>query len=264
MAGIFQILAQKFPVRGKKIQKDKRESFGEKKKCRKSPEYNRERKQGKMEKEDFLLSQIDEFREKAKQLQSLIALKESKAQELQVIVDEREDKAQELEQILTERQAEADELVIHFGKKVDELTDRFSTKMTEMESAISEQVAEVKKSSEEQLEANRKLNEEQVSLNKKLTEDQVAEVKALLENTTGQLESMKTDLSEKVHSENVKCYRNIQDLFNDFDSRIEKMDDMEKDVAQVKGFAKVLTWFSILNFVLLVGLVLYLLGVVHF
>ena len=45
---------------------------------------------------------------------------------------------------------------------------------------------------------------------------QIAEVKALLENATAQLESIKTDLSEKVHSENVKCYRNIQDLFNEF------------------------------------------------
>ena len=47
-------------------------------------------------------------------------------------------------------------------------------------------------------------------------------MKALLENATSQLDSIKTDLSEKVHSENVKCYRNIQDLFNEFDSKIEK------------------------------------------
>ena len=60
-----------------------------------------------MEKEDFLLSQIDEFREKAKQLQNLLTSKESKVQELQNLVNEREDKAQELEQILSERQEEA-------------------------------------------------------------------------------------------------------------------------------------------------------------
>ncbi len=43
-----------------------------------------------MEKEDFLLSQIDEFREKAKQLQDLLAAKENTVQELQSIVNERE------------------------------------------------------------------------------------------------------------------------------------------------------------------------------
>ena len=47
-----------------------------------SQDRGMERTHTKVEKEDFLLSQIDEFREKAKQLQDLLASKESKAQEL--------------------------------------------------------------------------------------------------------------------------------------------------------------------------------------
>lgn len=247
---------------------------------------DRERIQEEVEKEDFLLSQIDEFREKAKQLQLLLASKESKVQELQSIVNEREDKAQELQTILTERQEEADKIVAVFTRKVDELADRVTTKMDEIENSISGQVAEVKRASGEQLEANRKLNEDQIAANKKLSEDQlatnkqfleeqaiankklsegqIAEVKALLENATTQLESIKTDLSEKVHSENVKCYRNIQDLFNEFDSKIEKMDEMERGVGSVKGYVKCLSWFSILNFVVLIGFILYSLGVFNF
>ena len=89
-------------------------------------------------------------------------------------------------------------------------------------------------------------------------------MKALLENAISQLDSIKTDLSEKVHSENVKCYRNIQDLFNEFDSKIEKMDEMEKSVGAVKGYVKVLSWFSIINFVMLVAFILYSLGVFNF
>ena len=96
------------------------------------------------------------------------------------------------------------------------------------------------------------------------SEGQIAEVKALLENATAQLESIKTDLSEKVHSENVKCYRNIQDLFNEFDSKIEKMDEMEQGVGSVKGYVKCLSWFAILNFVVLIGFILYSLGVFNF
>ena len=158
--------------------------------------------------------------------------------------------------------------------------------MNEIEISVSKQVADVKRVTEEQLEANRKLNENQIAASKKLGEDQieagkqfieeqtaankkvsdeqVAEVKALLENATSQLDSIKTDLSEKVHSENVKCYRNIQDLFNEFDSKIEKMDEMEKSVGAVKGYVKVLSWFSIINFVMLVAFILYSLGVFNF
>ena len=224
----------------------------------------RERIQTEVEKEDFLLSQIDEFREKAKQLQDLLAAKENKVQELQSIVNEREGKAEEWQHILVERQEEADKIVTEFTKKVDDLADRVTAKMTEIETSISGQVAEVKRASEEQLASNRKLNEDQIAANKKLSEGQIAEVKALLENATAQLESIKTDLSEKVHSENVKCYRNIQDLFNEFDSKIEKMDEMEQGVGSVKGYVKCLSWFAILNFVVLIGFILYSLGVFNF
>lgn len=100
------------------------------------------------------------------------------------------------------------------------------------------QIAASKKLGEDQIEAGRQFIEEQTAANKKVSDEQVAEVKALLENATSQLDSIKTDLSEKVHSENVKCYRNIQDLFNEFDSKIEKMDEMEKSVGAVKGMSK--------------------------
>jgi len=232
MAGLFQRIAQNYRKKKKITQpsarlnakEDKTEHAGKVTRAK-------ERIHSKVEKEDFLLSQIDEFREKAKQLQNLLTSKESKVQELQNLVNEREDKAQELEQILSERQEEADEIVSDFSKKVDELAERVTAKMNEIEISVSKQVADVK---------------------------------ALLENATSQLDSIKTDLSEKVHSENVKCYRNIQDLFNEFDSKIEKMDEMEKSVGAVKGYVKVLSWFSIINFVMLVAFILYSLGVFNF
>lgn len=270
MANIFQILlaqlrpkkkisanrhtAADHPVKEITVPKEKVATVGE----------ELERTRTKVEKEDFLLSQIDEFREKAKQLQDLLASKESKAQELQSLVKEREDKAQQLEQILAARQEEADLIRKDFNKKVDELSDKVTNKMTDIEASISNQVLEVKNVSLAQLEENRKLSEEQIEANKKLGESQVSEVKQLLDHATTQLESIKTDLSEKVHNENVKCYRNIQDLFSEFDSKIEKMDEMEKSVGSIRGYVKCLTWFSMINFVLLIAFILYSLGVFNF
>lgn len=246
----------------------------------------RERIQKEVENGDFLLSQIDEFREKAKQLQELLALKENKVQELQSVVSEREDKAHELQNILTERQEEADKIIADFTKKVDELASRVTVKMDDIEKDISEQVSEVKLASVEQFESSRRLNEDQIAankefteeqlalikqfleeraaVNKKLSEEQIAEVKTLLETAAAQLEAMKNELSEKVHSENVKCYRNIQDLFSELDSKTEKIDAVEKGVTSMQGYLKCLSWFSILNFVLLIGYILYSLGVFKF
>jgi DNA repair exonuclease SbcCD ATPase subunit len=282
MAGLWQMVFRQLQPRKKRmvpqnvrlLNRNKPEESGQ------MHTQEQERTQKDVENEDLLISQIDEFREKAKQLQVLLEAKESKAAELQSLVDERAGKAQELEHILTERQEEADKIVTEFGRKVDALADKVTTKMAEIEAGLSGQVADIRKTSEEQIALNRRMNEEQTAsnrklneeqfleeqaiANKKLSEGQIAEVKELLENATSQLESIKTDLSEKVHTENVKCYRNIQDLFNEFDSKIEKMDEMEGGVDSVKGYVKLLSWFSILNFVVLIIFILYSMGVFHF
>lgn len=100
-------------------------------------------------KEDFLLNQIDEFRERAKQLQSLLDTKESEAQELQTLVDERQEKAEALGEILKERQSKADGFTIEVEKQIDAMIAKVADKMDEIESAMKEDVADGKKFNEE-------------------------------------------------------------------------------------------------------------------
>ena len=93
-------------------------------------------------KEDFLLNQIDEFRERAKQLQNLLDTKETEAQELQTLVDERQEKAEALGEILKERQSKADGFTIEVEKQIDAMIAKVADKMDEIESAMNEDVAE--------------------------------------------------------------------------------------------------------------------------
>ena len=81
----------------------------------------RDRRQRAMKKEDYLLKQIDEFREKAKQLQLLLDAKEEKVQQLQTLVEERQDRADELEAVIHTRQSEAEKVVSGVGLKMDQL-----------------------------------------------------------------------------------------------------------------------------------------------
>ena len=81
----------------------------------------RERRQRAMKKEDYLLKQIDEFREKAKQLQTLLDSREVKVQELQLLVDEKQVQANELEEVIINRQTEADQLITGVGQQMDQL-----------------------------------------------------------------------------------------------------------------------------------------------
>lgn len=164
----------------------------------------RERTKTEVEKEDYLLNQIDEFREKAQQLQNLLLSKESKVNELQTIVDEREVKARELENILNERQRRADGITEEVSKQIDNLIEKVSAKMEEIGTTIGADLKD----------------------GQKLSEEQVAQLRETLESLTEQLDTIKGELSEKVHSENVKCYRNVADLFKSMD---EKMDAVKND-----------------------------------
>lgn len=198
----------------------------------------RERNQSEVGRED-LLTQIDEFREKAQMLQDLLLSKETKAMELQNIVDEREVKAKELELILNERQRKADGITEEVAKQIDNLIEKVSAKMDEIGIAI----------------------ENDVKDGKEFSEQQAAELKETLAGLNAQLEVLKADLSEKVHSENVKCYRNIADLFKSMEEKLDKVDEVEQKVSSVKKCAVAIIVLTLMNMLGLVAFALYEMGI---
>ena len=261
--------------------------------------------QMKLDKEDFLLKQIDEFREKAFQLQELLFSKENKVEELQTIVNERENKAEEMAQILTIRQEEAEKIMKDVNMKLDELSKSVSEQMAEVETALTKQIngvdlvmkaqlaesnaaiakqtsktdailkeqitaieanlggqmSEIKIFTEEQIAAIKSTCLEEIEASSKLSKEQIAEVRKLLEDTSGKLEAVKTEISEKVHQENVKCYRNVHDMLYEFDLKSEKLNKIKEKTESIGGYVKCLTWFSIINFVVLIAYILFSLGV---
>ncbi len=198
-----------------------------------------ERNVGVVSKEDFLLSQIDEFRERAKQLQSLLDTKETEAQELQTLVDERQEKADALDQILQERQEKANGLTIEVEKQIDSIIAKVAAKMDEIEATMKDDVAD----------------------GKRFNEEKAKELKESLEQVQEQLTVVKNDLSEKVHSENVKCYRNVQDLFRSMDEKVDRLAQIEAKTNRIQGLVTVALVFGIINFGILIALLLMNLGV---
>ena len=156
----------------------------------------RERTKKNVDKEDFLLSQIDEFREKAKQLQGLLATKANRVQELSDIVAEREDEAKKLSDILEERQDEADHLVSAVAEQINGLVLKVDTRLNELNETFAERLAENAVNCTEQNEEVRAMIQEQ---NEKLSET--------VDGLNGQFDMVKNEICEKVHNENVKCYR---------------------------------------------------------
>lgn len=222
-----------------------------------------------IEKEDYLLAQIDEFRAKAQQLQNLLITKESKVQELQEIVDEREIKAKELEYILDERQKKADGITEEVTKQIDSLIDKVSEKMEAIGASLGKELQDGQKINERQLEELKNtlgdLNGQQLEEIKgalgSLSEQQAEELKNALSELNAQLEVVKSDLSDKVHSENVQCYRNLADLLKSVETKLDKANEIEKKVISVHKCTIAIIVFSVINMLGLIGLALCELGV---
>ena len=222
-----------------------------------------------IEKEDYLLAQIDEFRAKAQQLQNLLITKESKVQELQDIVDEREIKAKELEYILDERQKKADGITEEVTKQIDSLIDKVSEKMEAIGASLGKELQDGQKIHERQLEELKNtlgdLNGQQLEEIKgalgSLSEQQAEDLKNALSELNAQLEVVKSDLSDKVHSENVQCYRNLADLLKSVESKLDKANEIEKKVISVHKCTVAVIVLSVINMLGLVGLALLELGV---
>lgn len=222
-----------------------------------------------IEKEDYLLAQIDEFRAKAQQLQNLLITKESKVQELQEIVDEREIKAKELEYILDERQKKADGITEEVTKQIDSLIDKVSEKMEAIGASLGKELQDGQKINERQLEEIKNtlgdLNGQQLEEIKgalgSLSEQQAEELKNALSELNAQLEVVRSDLSDKVHSENVQCYRNLADLLKSVETKLDKANEIEKKVISVHKCTIAIIVFSVINMLGLIGLALCELGV---
>ena len=225
-----------------------------------------------IEKEDYLLAQIDEFRAKAQQLQNLLITKESKVQELQEIVDEREIKAKELEYILDERQKKADGITEEVTRQIDSLIDKVSEKMEAIGASLGMSLQDGQKINERQLEELKNtlgdLNGQQLEEIKgalgSLSEQQAEELKNALSELNAQLEVVKSDLSDKVHSENVQCYRNLADLLKSVEGKLDKANEIEKKVISVHKCTIAIIVLSVINMLGLVGLALFELGVFQF
>lgn len=205
----------------------------------------RESNVGEESKEDFLLKEIDEFRDRAKRLQMLLDNRETEAEKLKNIVDERQEKADalqekadELDQILQERQQEADGITAQVERQIDSLIEKVSIKMDELEASMADQ------------------NED----GRRFSEQKAKELKETLGQIQEQLTTLKTELSDKVHTENVKCFRNISDVLKGTEQKIDAISELEDSVDEKIAPVKLLGISSIvvgvINFVAIIILMI--------
>mgnify|MGYP003440828869 CR=1 FL=1 len=165
--------------------------------------------------EDALLVQIDAFRDKAIRLSGLINANQKKVLSLEAEVKKKEgqisDKENQiaaLQDELSTKQKEADALVTTVETQVDRMLVSVKKEVSTLNNELSGQITR------ENHEESARIASIVDKVNSSVLE--IKDYLAHAEEDTS-LEDMKEELSEKIHSENVKVYRNIQDTMKEMD-----------------------------------------------
>lgn len=240
-----------------------------------------------MEKEDFLLQQIDEFREKAKQLQQLMQSRETRAKELQGVVDEREAQASELDSLINVRRDEADKIMDNVTERIDAMSAGVRNEMSGLSNTVSREVSglsqnlahELNQSTEKTRQVVEAATQNMIDQNTRSLEglkeqlDQLSHLEQIGELSSemnSQISTLKTDIADKIHAEDVKCYRNIQasmdeqsKLLSEGDEKIrqhiqEQVDSLSVQMGRQSRLVKANLLFTILNFLGVVGILVFL------
>ena len=169
-------------------------------------------------KHDELFQQIDAFRQKAEDIQSLIK--------------EREDRVSDLEELLRQKEAQNQET----QNKIAELEDELAQKQKEADSIVANVETQVDRA--------------------------LGELKQPLDTMSESVEGMKEGLYEKVHDENVRVYRNIQDLLKERDEADKRFEETQAMVKKLGGRVGFLTFLALLNLGVVVAVLLALLDII--
>ena len=189
------------------------------------------------ESEEELFAQIDAFRQKASMITALIR--------------EKQHRMDQLEEQLHE-------------KEVENL--RYQQKLLSMKKEVSVRNAAVSREAVAEA-AVRAANEAVAKSDDKMTEtlksveDKMTSMEQTLSEGTD-ITGIKGDIFDKIHDENVRVYRNIQDFMKERDENDERFKNLENRIKETNSKISILLLVSIVTLLLAGGALLTVLGVI--
>ena len=212
-------------------------------------------------KDEYFVKQLEEFRERAMELQQLLDTKENRVQELTRVVNEREQKAQKLQEVLEKRRQEAERITRDVEECVVQISRNMEKQLEQISMGNDAKMAQISvqfDSGVENLKGELTRQLEQLESLKQALSDKLGE------NLAGQLEAMKAELAEKVHTENVKSYRNMQSLIEELGEKLDTGEQQERRTKSLKRYLRAAIVLGVLNLLAMAGLFLYELGILDY
>ncbi len=93
------------------------------------------------------------------------------------------------------------------------------------------------------------------------TNERIDRIQNLVGQLGGVVESSQKSIEEKVHTEGVKVYRNVQAVLAEMETKMATQEKLEREVMTLKNYLKGLMGFSVVTMLILVIFVLYSIGV---
>jgi DNA repair exonuclease SbcCD ATPase subunit len=157
--------------------------------------------------------------------------------------------------------------------KISGIDDKVSSELASLDEKITTHLQAIEKQSNHTSAAltdltTTQLSQLEVTLNeaaanlKGNNEERIREVADTLTKAEEKWDLIKTELAEKVHTESVKGYRNVQSLVDELQ---EKIANLQRESQTLKGLKKYLigaTLIGIANLLMIIGMLLRVMGII--
>ena len=166
--------------------------------------------------------------------------------------------------------------------QIREMSDALEVKLNQLEVKTVEQFSRMAGERQEQAEGIEQISEQLGEIRGSLSQldeirasmQQMAEIRSMLEKLEDQrisivaineaADELKGSIAEKIHAENVKCYRNMKSLVTDLEVKMEQMELGDESLKKIrKSFKgmKFFAFFAFADFILLIVYILFWMGV---
>lgn len=176
-----------------------------------------------------LREQLDDARERIVQLENQIcSMKEENTK---------------VEKDLDSKREEMDQMIAGVTSQIREMTASLEERMSRLEEKVGGQIEQLGADTKEQFQVSAQMDDQKASL-------------AAVNETA---ENLKNEIADKIHAENVKCYRNIKSLVTDLEVKMEQMELGEESLTKIRRSFKGMKFFAFFAFLDFIGIVFYIL-----
>ena len=181
--------------------------------------------------DDRLFEQIDAFREKAQQLSAIIHSKQTKVANLEALVGEKEEQNRYLHDEVDRLKSQSDKLVIELDSRIKTISDGLSADIDDLKKQFLEKADT----------ANAPLIEKVDTMNSSFS-------------------NMKEEVFDKVHTENLQAYKNVQSFIQENDKSEDNRVRITTEVYKLRKFLGFLIFLGLVDTAGIAVLILHMFG----